>query len=540
VQLQAYNLSYSTQDGGALWNAKTKAYQVGFYAQDEFSPVKNVNITYGFRMDIPFFKQTGLQNDSVTAYAFKDDLGNNLPLSTRNLPKAHPLFNPRIGFNWDVTGKKKTQIRGGIGIFSGRPAFVWISNQMGNTGVQSGSIAATNTTAFAFNPNVTRWIPTTITKPAPSYNIAVTDKDFKFPQIVRGNIAIDQQLPWNMVASAEFMYSRYINNVNYINANVRDATSNLKGADNRPIFPGFGLSGAAQSNANRLNPKISDATVLNNKDAGYTGTLTFKLERPFRKNFSWMVAYNHGFAKDLISAGSIAFSSWSQNISVRGNNHPDLAYSNNDQRHRFIGNFSYKVEWLKKLATTFTLFYESRTQGRISYVVSGDLNGDQISGNDLLYVPNHANEIYFANTTINGVLVTAQQQADAFWTFVNQDKYLSTRKGQYAERNGLTLPMVQRWDLSVAQDISHKIGDMKHTVQLRMDIFNIGNLLNKNKGVGDVINTNTPLIYNGLDGNGYPTYRLTALNNSINYSSTRKSAGLADVWQMQLGLRYSF
>ncbi len=535
VQLQAYNLSYSTLPGGGVWAAETKARQVGFYAQDEFAPFKNFNITYGFRMDIPFFAQTGLRNDSVASYVFKDDQGNYLPLRTDKLPGAHPLFNPRIGFNWDVTGKKKTQIRGGIGVFSGRPAFVWVSNQMGNTGVQSGSIAATNTTAYAFSTNVGRHIPTTITTPAPSYNIAVTDKDFKFPQIVRGNIAIDQQLPWNLVASAEFMYSKFLHNVNYINANLREATATMKGADTRPVF-GF------TSANNRINPKISDATVMNNTDGGYTGNLTFKLERPFRKNFSWMLAYNHGFAKDLISAGSIAFSSWSQNITVRGNNHPDLSYSNNDQRHRFVGNLNYRVEWLKdkSLGTTFTLFYEARSQTRVSYVVSGDLNGDQISGNDLLYVPNHAAEIYFTPTTINGVTYSAAQQQDAFWSFVNQDKYLSTRKGMYAERNGLLLGMVKRWDLSIAQDISRKIGSQKHSMQLRMDIFNIGNMLNKDNGVGDVINTNTPLTYVGLDANGYPLYRMTAVNNALDYKSTRKSGGLGDVWQMQLGLRYSF
>jgi hypothetical protein len=540
VQLQQYALSYSTLDGGGVWAAETKARQIGGYLQDEFSPVKNLNLTYGFRVDVPFFAQTGLRNDSVVTYQFKDENGTYLPLNTGQLPKAKVLFNPRIGFNWDVMGKKKTQIRGGVGLFSGRPAFVWVSNQMGNTGVQSGSISATNTTAYAFSTNVGRHIPTVITKPAPSYNIAVTDKDFKFPQIVRANLAIDQQLPWGLVASAEFMYTDFVKNVAYINANLREANGTLKGADARPIFPGFGLSGTAQNNANRINSKITDATVLKNTDEGYTGNLTFKLERPFRKGLSWMIAYNYGFAKDMISAGSIAFSSWRDNLTVRGNNHPDLAYSNNDQRNRFIGNVSYKFEWLKKLATTVTLFYESRTQGRASYIVNGDLNGDQLTANDLIFVPTDPSQIYFVPYTANGVTFTAAQQADAFWAYVNQDGYLKNRKGMYAERNGVILPMVSRFDLSITQDISRKIASQKHTLQLRMDIFNIGNMLNKNNGVGDVINTNAPLVYKGLDVNGYPTYNMANINGSIYYNTFRKSTAITDVWQMQLGVRYGF
>ena len=540
VQLQRYSLSYSALDGGGVWSAITKARQIGLYLQDEFSPIKNINLTYGARVDMPFFGSTGIQNDSVSSYAFRDENGKYLPLSTSKLPSLHPLFNPRFGFNWDVRGKKQTQIRGGAGLFSGRPAFVWISNQVGNNGVQSGSISTNNTTAYPFSTDVRRNIPATVTRPAPSYNIAVTDKDFKFPQVFRSNLAIDQQLPWGMIATAEFMYTKFVNNVNYINANATEASGTLKGADSRPIYPGFGLSGAAQNNANRINPKITDATVLKNTDAGYSENLTFKLERPFRKNFSWVLAYNHGLSKDLISAGSIAFSSWSQNYSVRGNNHPDLAYSDNDQRDRFIGSVSYRVEWLKRLGTTFTLFFEKRTQGRYTYSINGDINGDGLSSNDLMYIPNNQSEIYFAPYTSNGITYTAQQQSDAFWNYVNQDGYLSTHKGQYAERNGAVLPMIQRWDLSISQDIIQKFNKMKHTLTLRLDMFNIGNYLNHNNGVGDVINTTSPLRYVGVDANGFPLFNMASINNSINYSTLSKSASINDVWQMQLGIRYGF
>ncbi len=548
VQLQQYALTYSAQEGGSLWAATTKAYQAGAYIQDEFSPFKNFNLTYGARIDIPFFANTGIRNDSVLSYAFKDEEGKYLQLSTAKLPGAKLLFNPRIGFNWDVDGKKKTQIRGGAGLFSGRPAFVWISNQMGNNGVQSGSISTQNTTAYAFNPDPNRWIPTTITRPAPSYNIAVTDKDFKFPQIFRTNLAIDRQLPWGIIASAEFIYTKFINNVAYINANLREATARFEGADTRPKFPGFGLSGTAQNNASRINPKITDATVMKNTDGGYTGNFTLKLERPFRKNFGWLVAYNRGFAKDMISAGSIAFSSWRDNITVNGNNHPDLAYSNNDLQNRFIANITYRVEWLKRLGTTFSLFYESRTQGRYSYIYSGDFNGDLISGNDLLYVPKNAAETFFETwTDNNGTAVTSdditftpEQQQAAYWEYIQQDEYLSKRTGRYAERNGAILPMISRFDLSISQEISQRFNNQKHSLQLRMDIFNFGNLLSKRSGVGDVVNNNALLAARGLNAQGYPIFRMNTVNRSLNYATTRKSASLGDVWQMQLGLRYTF
>lgn len=554
VELRRYALTYSNLPGGGLWNAVTKAKNLGFYVQDEFMAFKNFNLTYGVRFDVPFFTGKGFTNTEVDGFNFLDEAGNPTKLSTSELPSAKLMISPRAGFNYDLFGNKKTQIRGGLGLFAGRPAFVWISNQIGNNGVQSGSISTDNTTNFPFNPNIKANIPVIQNpgQPAPSYNIATTEKDFRFPQVFRTNFGVDQKIWGNIVASAEILYTKSISNVFYYNANLKPASEQFAGPDNRPRFPTFNtntgalLSGSTFNNAARINSKITDATVMKSGAYGESFMTTLKIEKPVRnEGFGWMIAYNYGRSLDYISAGSIAFSSWRDNKSVNGNNRPDLSYSDNDLRNRFIGSLTYRKEIAKTAALQLMLVGQSQNQGRFSYTYSGDMNGDGISGNDLIYIPRNTSEMNFQTYTVgsgaNAVTYTAEQQAAAFDAYIAQDKYLSKNRGKVSERNGALLPMVTRFDLSAVLEVFRKIGKERHTIQFRADIFNVGNMIKNSWGVGYVVNNSSPLASRGYDPNtGQPIFRMNLVNNSLNYSTTRRGTGLIDVWQAQFGIRYSF
>ena len=79
-------------------------------------------------------------------------------------PTPSILWSPRAGFNWALGENRTTQVRGGTGIFTGRPAYVWISNQIGNTGVLTGfDQPADNTFARPFNPNPDAYKPANVT-----------------------------------------------------------------------------------------------------------------------------------------------------------------------------------------------------------------------------------------------------------------------------------------------------------------------------------------------------------------------------------------
>ena len=545
-ELRRYALTYSNLKNSALPTATTKARQIGFYFQDEYQLRPNFKLTAGIRVDVPSFKQTALENSEVTAYTFKDESGNPIKVSTSQLPKAQALWSPRIGFNWDVMGDHTLLVRGGSGIFTGRPAFVWISNQMSNNGILTGSIRVDNTTGeYPFSPDVTKYsLPPNPGQPATSYNVAVTDPKFKYPQTWKTDLAVDKQLPFGIVGTVEFIYNKEINNVKYINANLEPANGNLSGSDTRMTSPGLGLTGTTQNNALRVNDNITDAMLLTNTNKGRGYSATIKFERPTVKGLKTMIAYNYSNTKDLMSAGSIAFSSWRDNYTVNGNNLPTIAYSNNDLRHRIIAAVSYRKEYANHFASQLSLFYQAQNQGRFSYAVNGDLNGDQLTSNDLLYVPKDASEMKFEDYTItvdgNPVTFTAGQQAAAFNAFIDQDDYLSTRRGKYAERNGVLIPFVSTLDITFVQEFFVDVKGKRNTLQFRMDIFNFGNLLNNNWGVGKTVINSSPLQFRSIDANGEPVYRFSAVNGELQTKTYRTRVGIDDVWQMQIGLRYIF
>lgn len=540
-----YTLTYSALPGKAIPFAITKAIQPGIYLQDEVTLLKDrMKITYGIRADLPSFGNTALHNSEVDGFTFKDASGNPLKLSTSKLPDAKVLFSPRIGFNWDVTGDRALQIRGGSGIFSGRPAFVWISNQVGNNGILTGSYTFDNTKNYPFSPDVTKYIPENATTPS-SYNIAVTDPNFKFPQLWRSNLGLDFKLPLGMVGTIDGIFSKNLNQVYYINSNLVPSSSSYAGNDNRPVYAGIGangqlLTGATLNNAIRINPKITDAILLTNTNKGYTYSLTAQLQKQFTKNFFFTGAYNFAVAKDLMTAGSIAFSSWRDNPSLLGNNLQQLAFSDNDQRHRIIAGLYFKIPD-NFGGTGFNLGFQSGNQGRVTYTVNGDANGDGLTANDLLYIPTDASQLKFeAYTAGSGATArsySAQQQADAYNVFLKSNDYLA-KGGRYAERNGFLLPWLTTFDASVTRDIAFT---KQHKIQLRLDMVNLGNLINHNWGVSTITTTRAPLQFRSKDvATNQPIYRFTEIGTSLPTQSLIKGSTLGDVWQLQLGARYIF
>jgi hypothetical protein len=535
VELRRFQRQFSALPDGSVPTANTQAYIASAYIQDEINVTNRLKVTLGVRLDVPFYGQTARFNPEAAELDFRRPDGEQISIRTDRLPSPQYMWSPRMGFNWDVKGDRTFQVRGGTGLFSGRPIYINISNMVNTNGVLQGQIREDNTSNFPFSPDPNAYIPQNGGTPD-TYDLAYIDQNFRNPQVWRSNIGIDKELFGGIVGTFEGIYTAQVSDLLFYDSNLMPATRNLAGPDNRPLY-GF------SDEANRRNPNITNAVVLDNTSQGYAYSLTFQLQKNFDNGLHAMAAYNYGVSKNMVDGNTQHYLSYENIHAVRGSNFPELGFSLDDQRHRIISSVGYRKEYAKNMATSVSLFYELRNQGVESYVYNSDINGDLIVGNDLLFVPTEAQllEMAFAPLTVNGTTFSASQQREIFNDFINQDPHLSTRRGNYAIRNGVQFPVVGRLDFSVVQDFFIQVGGKRNSLQLRADIFNFTNMLNNNWGVGQIITNESPIGIVDIDPvSNVPTYQLNPARGELPTRSFVRTANIGDVWQMQLGVRYTF
>ncbi len=551
-----FEYSYSLLDDktgdGSKAAADFDAMQLGFYAQDEFNITDRLKLTGGIRADIPFFLNKPIADENFNNVVVPQIEAAGYDLEgarVGKMPTAKVMLSPRLGFNYDVKGDRSTQLRGGVGIFTSRVPFVWPGASYNNNGLLIGAVPSALNPKIPLNPDPYNQPEATAlgsTTSVPSGDINVFAPDFKFPQIARATLAIDQRLPWNLIGTLEGIYTKTLNNVTYYNFNVPQPTATLAGQDNRPRY----------DRSKPISSTYRHILLGTNTNKGYSYNLTAQLQKSFEKGFTANVSYTFGRSKVINEGTSSQNSSqWRFNENVRGKNDLDLTYSDFDLGSRIVAAISYRKEYLKHFATTLSLFYTGQSGNRFSYIYQGSLSNDDPQGgftdSDLLYVPrNYATysealdqgEIRFTpiNNSSGAVVVTPEQQWLDLNTFIANDEYLNSRRGQYAERNGSRLPFTNVIDLRLLQDFFLETNGTKHTLQLSLDVFNFTNLLNKDWGRQYFLtNDNYRLIqYVNLGNDNRPNFQFNKPSGNI--YNIDDSGFNSSRWQAQVGVRYSF
>jgi hypothetical protein len=305
---------------------------------------------------------------------------------------------------------------------------------------------------------------------------------------------------------------------------LREPDATLAGPDQRPIWT---------SNYSNDEDFRNVFLLTNAQEKADYYSLTAQLQKQFDNGFFAMVAYTRSRARDLDAAGgSQAISLWPATVTSDRNN-PDLSFAGFDQPNRLIGNLSYQTE-----NTTISLFYDGGEAGRFSYAYSGNF-GD--ASNRLMYIPNNGSEINFEEFTLNDEVLTAADQARIFDEYIDQDDYLSGKRGEVVDRNGAVRPWLNRFDFRITEDIKLSPNG-KNKLQLSIDILNIGNLINSEWGIPKVAFQENLLNYRGTNDAGQPVYRLNTIPSTTDLptESYRFSTSLGNTWRMQVGVRYLF
>jgi hypothetical protein len=505
-----YYHDFITADPKEKWVPEFSVMQLGAYAGDNWAVLPNLNLTLGLRLDVPII------NDIPTANPVVEQI---FGVKTDQAASGNLLFSPRIGFNWDVSKDKSTQVRGGIGIFSGRTPYVWISNQYSNTGMEFTRLDIKNP-KFAFMPDP-------LNQPEPiigsTTEVDIIDKNFTYPQVLRTNLAVDHELPWGVIGTLEFIYSKNINEVLIQNKNLR-ATGKTAAGD-RIMY------------ARDVSKSFTDVIYLTNTSAGYQYTLSAQLQKSFNKD-SWAnFTYSYGQAKDVNSATSAqASSNFGYNPIRFDPNDPELTWSNYDVRHRIGAAVSYTFHFLKTAPTSIGIFYGGRSGRPYATTYNYfDANGDSAAGNDLVYVPASINEVIMVDST--GKALADQMGAwNNLNTYIDEDPALAAARGTIIERNASREPWNHSLDARLAQDIPVP-GLKDHRLQITLDVVNLLNLINNEWGKTWYVSNQNDTPWTMIGGVDTATGK-----QKINFTPRPhySLSQLGSRWQMQLGLRYSF
>jgi len=527
----------------------------GAYAQDKINISHNFTITAGVRVDMPIYLDKITSNPYIDTLKLLNPSGDTTHYNASKWPAAKPIVQPRIGFNWSPLKDKSLQVRGGTGIFMGQIPFVWLTNVPGNNGTVTNNVQINSPTAlqylkFQTTPQaalaqlpanlLNQYFPTQAGNSVPG-QIAAVDPNFKMPEVWRTDLAADYKLPWlGLVTTAEVMYTKDIYSVYEFNANQPKPVGTLMDSgDHRLLYP-----------SGRIYPNLSGAYILENSNKGDAYSATVGVARAPRKGFYGSIYYTAMYSEEVSeNPGSQASSAWLYTEHVNSPNDATLAPSAYFVPHRVVATLSYRLEYLRHLATTLSLYYNGESGGRFSYLYYSDVNNDA-AYNDLIYIPKNANQMNWApitNRVTGVVLFTPQQEADAFNAYINQDKYLRTHKGQYAQRNGAQMPFYNSFNVKLLQDVFTNIGNRRNSLQASVDIINIANLLNRNWGVQErlAVSGGNIIYQAATDKKGNTDYTMQTITNSAGQqvlptSTFVPNVGTASTWGMQLGLRYNF
>lgn len=580
-----YQVSYanvSVTGGNPMPRARWGMMQSGLYAMDEWNVTPRLRLTIGLRADVPVYFDRPYSNplfaarfdslakryaalpDTLKRYYQEIPLG----LRTDRLPDARPLWSPRIGFNYDLSGNRTFQIRGGTGLFTGRVPAVWLSNQYSNTGVDlyRVSIGRDNdpnapllmrldsptvplqVTLDPYNPPKPG-DPTFPGRPVATAQVNVTDPNFRFPQVWRSTLGGDLQLQSWLRLTAELMYGQMLNTVEFRNINLRRSLAMpFSPLDGRPMYA---RSPAGRTDSNAV-PEFTQVILLSSRNEGYqySGMISLSVSEnnPIIRGLSGTISYVYSATFDLADAtAATALSNW-QNTDATDPNRAQLGRSNFDVPHRLAASIFYRIRFLERLTTTIGLFYTGNSGRPYSFTYIGDYNGDQITHNDLIYVPRPDDK----DTRIVVVppggldLRTTDQIWNQLMNFIESNSVLRRYRGQVLPRNSLREPWIHQLDVRVTQELP-SFGGTK--LELTLDVQNLLNLLNSSWGLQQYVNfqsyrlitlVNDPVTGTPFDSQGRLRISYSSPTNSNGKPGIYETDSFFSRWRMQLGLRVSF
>ena len=526
------------------------------FINDEIRYSDNLTVNFGIRADYTAFLSTPLEDKYFNF--FTPQIYDYNGARSGSIPNPKISISPRVGFTYKMPEENLT-LRGGLGMFTGRIPLVWPGGVFNNNGQAIGGIQITGADiaryGIKFRPDPLSQYTASdlgISTSSARGEMNLISQNFKLPKIFRASLAVDKKLKDNWSITAEGSISKNINEIYYRRLDVNKPFAQLDGPDNRYIYNNTQVpwaSGAGVTVGSR--PPYTGVFLLENQPyygrSGFAYNFTASIDKSWTDGFSFNAFYTYGASFVTHEPTSSQNSSqWRNMEAVNGRNVIGRSRSDFDLGHRMSVFVAKKFTYANgALASTFSLVYNGQSGNPFSYTYSNGPIRDfgATDGNDLIFIPT-ANQIKGMTFVSNSSFpLPAPQQAQALEDYISQDKYLNSRRGQYAERNGGRLPFTNIIDVKFLQDFNVKMNNKKYQFQLTYDIFNFTNMLNRDWGRQYFMGFDqyTLLRYQGATGSRTPSYSFAPVNNNTPWGiASSVQPSFSARWVSQLGLRFKF
>ena len=502
--------------------------QFGLYVQDEWRPTRNFSMSYGLRADVPVIFGAPPTNEAFNG----SEIAQRYDIKTNQVPNASVLFSPRVGFRWRIAGSvvNSTHLRGGVGIFSGRIPFVWISNCFSNSGMTQ--------RGYTLKSDLGQSVPKFGEEPTGADGVSsnpmlnIVAKDFRYPQVARATLAIEQEYRgWRF--ALEGVFSKSINDLIITNLTAQNRGAKLYAVNSALATP----TNTTTLYDSSLSKDYSSIYLLSNTSKGYgysvSASVAKRLSFEYGHYLDLNAAYTFSHSYSVMDGVSAqALNTWGKSYSS-DSNAQQLSYSLFDVPHKVTASLAYSCRYGKLFGTTISLLYQGYSGMRYSLTYAGkvDANNDTRTGNTTLYIPTEAE--------MASMQFASEGDREAFGSYIEASAPLRRSRGHFLARNAMQTPFEHHLDLHVAQAfyLSKNKYDTRR-VELSLDVINLGSLLSKDWGASYYISNYciSPVeivsVTTDKDGNRTPTYRFVGGSVSRNDLLSR--------WRMQIGIRVVF
>jgi hypothetical protein len=514
--------------------------QLGFYLQDQWSPVGDLILTLGLRLDVPFFPDHPPANPL---------LASELGIDNGTVPSGNTLWSPRLGFHYDAGGDDPTVVRGGIGLFAGRPAYALVGDPYRSTGMDQLSV-------FCFGDDVPAFTLDPANQPeacrageaVSSPLVSFFDRDLRFPQDLKIALGMDRRLPWGLVATADLLYSRATQQGHFLDVNLLPPGDVVAGEGNRPLYgdmdPATGFT-----TPRRRSAAFGTVIEQTNRSGDESLFLTAQLRGRIRDRLEFDASYAYSDSRDLLSLSGGLFSLSGLGLSGDqiASTPLDGTLENRrrgpaqfDQRHGIRASGTMMLPY----DMVVSAIYWASSGIPYTYVIDGDANGDGFGetrfgqqSNDIVYVPRNSAPggditlVVFDPERDELVPAPASEYA-LFEKFIRHEECLREQRGTILRRGSCRNPWQSELDLRVSKSISVGGG---HRAEITLDLFNLPNFLNSDWGIA---RSSVPFFTEEL-----PLLHLVgfdvAHDRGIYELNLPSPEGFGN-WQAQLSMRYAF